>query len=116
MMVPAPGNGSCVWNPTTNRSLLEEFAEWLEADLQAVNEPARREKTPWVVSFAHKVGPASTPPPKACRFQVRVLCHAAHAHARGQSFFCGLLLGGSLSCARRTTRLAAVLCVAPASE
>ena len=53
-MVPVPGKGTCVWNPTTNRSLLEEFAEWLESDLKAVNEPEQRAKTPWVVSFAHK--------------------------------------------------------------
>ena len=54
MMVPTPGVGSCVWNPKTNRSLLEEFGEWLESDLKAVNAPEQREKTPWVVSFAHK--------------------------------------------------------------
>ena len=53
-MQPYPGSGNCVWNPTTNRSLAEEFSEWLEADLKKVNEPAQREKTPWVVSFAHK--------------------------------------------------------------
>ena len=48
------GAGNCVWNPTTNRSLAEEFGEWLEADLKKVNEPAQRAKTPWVVSVAHK--------------------------------------------------------------
>ncbi len=53
-MKPYPGSGNCVWNPTTNRSLADEFGEWLEADLKKVNEPAQRAKTPWVVSFAHK--------------------------------------------------------------
>ena len=41
-------------DPHTNRSLAEEFGEWLESDLKAVNQPERRKKTPWVVSFAHK--------------------------------------------------------------
>jgi hypothetical protein len=54
MMVPTSGNGSCVWNPKTNRSLLEEFAEWLEADLKAANAVGKREETPWIVSYAHK--------------------------------------------------------------
>ena len=35
------GSGNCVWNPTTNRSLAEEFMEWLEADLEAANEPSQ---------------------------------------------------------------------------
>ena len=48
------GSGNCVWNPTTNRSLADEFLEWFEADLEAANVPAQRAKVPWVVMYAHK--------------------------------------------------------------
>ena len=36
------------------RSLAEEFLEWLEADLERANAPAQREAVPWIVMYAHK--------------------------------------------------------------
>ena len=53
----APGGNtesfwSSVWNPKTNRSLVDEFMPWLEADLAKAN--ANRESVPWIVGFAHK--------------------------------------------------------------
>jgi hypothetical protein len=48
------GAGNCVWNPRTNQSLASEFLAWLERDLKAANEPAKREAVPWIVMYAHK--------------------------------------------------------------
>ena len=56
------GTGNCVWNPTTNRSLASEFLEWLEADLEAANVPAQREKVPWIVMCAHACSHTHVPP------------------------------------------------------
>ena len=48
------GSGNCVWNPTTNRSIADEFLEWFAEDLEKANQPAQREAVPWIVMYAHK--------------------------------------------------------------
>ena len=95
------GPGNCVWNPTTNRSLLDEFTEWFVADLEKANANGRREQVPWIVmckalgTFLGRSNPRSPPPCWHCHTPARRLAHAsprcnrpcAHSHADAHKGF-----------------------------